>query len=467
MFIGRKRELDLLKRIYKSDKFEFLVLYGQRRIGKTTLLGQFSSNIDCIFFTAKETNDLLNLREFSQTVLKYFGFAEGSLSFDSWQAVFSFVAKQAQTKKVLLIIDEYPYAATANPSLNSILQAVIDHEFTHTKLKLILSGSHVSFMEQDVLGKKSPLFGRKTVAPLQLKPFDYYETGQMLTGFDSLDKLRFYAILGGIPYYLSFVDNQADLATNLERLFFTSNADLLNEPELLLKEEFREASIYNAVITAVARGANKPSKIATASGIDTSSLSFYLKSLLNIGFLEKKLPFGDNPLTSRKGIYNVKTNLFKFWYNFVYPNLTAIELGLGQGVMTKKVLPQIDDFLAKEVFEEIALEYLLRQIRAGKIDLLPTEVGKWWGNDNLEKKQTDIDVVCGDGSHALLGECKWRDSFKEIKELEKLLGKGRLLKGYQTFDYYFFAKKTYGDATKQFANGLPNVHLITAADFFD
>ena len=466
MFVGRSEQLQIFENMYETDSFEFVVLYGQRRIGKTTLLGEFIKNKKAIFFTAKEANDVMNLQEFTDTLSDYFNLTQG-LSFSNWQSAFEFIANQYKDEKTIIIFDEYPYAAMANKSLNSMLQIAIDHTIKYTKVKLILCGSHVSFMEKEVMGNKSPLYGRRTAA-LQLKPFDYFETGLMLEGFSNVDKIKFYSILGGIPYYLSLVDKELTFAENVVRLFFKVNGSLYDEANFLMKEEFREPAIYNSIIMAVAKGANRPHTIQQVAGVDAKSSPFYLRQLVDIGFLRKVLPFGENPLKSKKGIYEIADNTFRFWYEFVYANTSAIELGFGERVAKSKVLPFIDEFIGRSVFEFVAQQYLVRAAKAGIIPFIPTKIGKWWGNDPKEKKESDIDVVFESDHVLLLGECKWRESFAEVVEIWKLVDKSRLLPHYEKYHFYFFTKKSFTENTERILKleEMPTINVVTTDDMF-
>ena len=466
MFVGREEQMGIFENMYQSNDFEFIVLYGQRRIGKTTLLGEFIKNKKAIFFTAKEANDAMNLQEFTEVVAEYFELA-GGIQFATWQSAFEFIGSQEKCEKIIVIFDEYPYAAMANKSLNSMLQIAIDHTLKNTKIKLVLSGSHVSFMEKEVMGSKSPLYGRRTRA-LQLKAFDYFETGLMLQEYSNIDKIRFYSIFGGVPYYLSLIDKQLSFEENVIDMFFKVDGNLYDEPNFLMKEEFREPAIYNSVIMAVAKGANRPHAIQEMAGLEAKSSPFYLKQLVEISFLRKVLPFGENLLRSKKGIYEIADNTFRFWYEYVYPNTSAIELGFGKTVAEKKVLPFIDEFIGKSVFEFVAQQYLIRAVKAGLIPLIPTQVGKWWGNDAKEKKESDIDVVFESENEVILGECKWRESFAEISEVKKLIDKARLLAGYDKYHFYFFTKYPFNEKTVEIARaeGLPEVTVVTVDDLF-
>ena len=217
MFVGRERELASLDRLYDEGKFQMVVMYGRRRVGKTTLISAFISGKPAIFFTAQEANDVYNLRQFSSKVYAYFDLPQSTGAFSNWNDAFAFIAEKAKERRFILAFDEFPYAAAANRSLKSILQAAVDHGFKDTGLFLILCGSHVGFMESEVLGYKSPLFGRRT-AQMKLEGFDYYDAGRMLGGFSDEDKLKFYACVGGTPHYLAQIRAHESFEENLKRI---------------------------------------------------------------------------------------------------------------------------------------------------------------------------------------------------------------------------------------------------------
>ncbi|MDR0287966.1 MAG: ATP-binding protein [Clostridiales bacterium] len=177
MFVGRDKELSVLNKLYEEKTFQMVVIYGRRRIGKTTLISEFITGKPAIFFTAQEVNDTLNLNQFSKQVYNFFDMPVSTRAFVNWNNAFEFLAEKAKNRQIILAFDEFPYAAAANRSLRSILQTAIDHDLKTTGLFLILCGSHMSFMENEVLGYKSPLFGRRT-AQIRLDGFDYYDAGK-------------------------------------------------------------------------------------------------------------------------------------------------------------------------------------------------------------------------------------------------------------------------------------------------
>ena len=235
--VGREKELEQIEKLYNSDYFEFLVMYGRRRVGKTTILQEFSGKHDVIFYSAQEKNDSLNLLDFSKTVQQYF---EGQFiaAFPSWEDAFSYVTKKASNKKTILIIDEFPFMAGPNPSIKSMLQHEIDHHWKNQNILLILCGSSVSFMINDIMGYESPLYGR-TTSRMEVLPFDYLESAKFFPSYSMEDKLIAYGVLGGIPRYLNAFSGKRSIQENIETEILKNGAFLNDEPMMLLKMELR------------------------------------------------------------------------------------------------------------------------------------------------------------------------------------------------------------------------------------
>lgn len=444
MFIGREKELSALNKLYDEKTFQMVVMYGRRRIGKTTLISEFISDKPAIFFTAQEVNDALNLSQFSKKIYAFFNLPESAGAFSSWISAFEFLAEKAKELRFVLAFDEFPYAASANRSLKSILQTIIDHDFKNTGLFLILCGSHMGFMENEVLGYKSPLFGRRT-AQIKLDGFDYYDAGKMLEGFNNEDKLKLYACVGGTPHYLSQIKENESFEENIKRLFFDIAGYLYNEPMMLLQQELREPAMYNSIITAIAGGASRLNEIATKIGEDSPKVSKYLQTLVNLQIVHKIYPFGETPQNSRRGIYRIADNCYDFWYRFVFPNRPEIEGGSGDLIADAEVFGEkLSTYIGKPPFETVCLQYLQRANRRKKLPFTATSFGSWWGTDPKEKAQTDFDVVAANRSdkHIILGECKWKSDINFAGEAKKLMGKDHLLAEYKERHYYIFSKIT-------------------------
>ena len=450
MFIGRENEMAALDKLYNENAFQMVVIYGRRRIGKTTLISEFISGKPAIFFTAQEVNDTLNLSQLSKKIYSFFGIPESTGAFSSWIGAFEFIAVKAKQQHFILVLDEFPYAVAANRSLKSILQTSIDRSLKNTGLFLILCGSHVGFMENDVLGYKSPLFGRRT-AQIKLEGFDYYDAGRMLSGFGNKDKLMLYACIGGTPHYLSQVRADESVEENIRRLYFDASGYMFNEPVMLLQQELREPAVYNSIITAIAGGASRLNEISTAIGEDSPKINKYLQTLISLQIVVKEYPFGENPQNSRKGIYRIAENCYAFWYRFVFQYKQEIESGNGDIVAGAVFSGEaLSSYIGKPPFETVCLQYLQRANRKGKLPFTATSFGTWWGNDPKVKTQTDFDVIAADriGKKIILGECKWRSNVDFGAEVNKLVGKEHLLPEYKERHHYIFSKSPPGAGKK-------------------
>lgn len=463
MFVGRKKELKSLATHYESNQFQFAVIYGRRRIGKTALINEFLDNKKAIYFTAIEENASDNLKRFSQAINHFVDPQINSFSsFSSFEAAFRQIAEIAQKERVILVIDEYPYLAQAYPAVSLMLQSYIDQYYQQTNMFLILCGSSMSFMEYQVLGYKSPLYGRRTVQ-YKLQPFTLKEAQEMLPNYSKLDAFRINSVMGGIPKYLSLVSDKLDVMTNIENTFLNTDSVLFEEPDNLLKQELRDPATYNSVINAVASGASKSSKIATKAHVASGVISNYLRNLISLGIIAKKVPVTeqDNPQTKRT-LYYIKDGMFRFWYTFVSKNISLIEMGY-----TKPVIEQIEqgfsDFLGPS-FEELSQEYLWQHMMDKQI--VPEYfrlLGYWWGTDQRIRQKVEMDIVgiSVDNLAGFFGECKWKNEPISRSVLETLINRSGLF-NYPKKYYYLFSKNGFTDSCKELAKKI-NCHLITFA----
>lgn len=403
MFIGRERELVTLNKLYASNKFEFTVIYGRRRVGKTALINQFIEGKNTIYFMGVESNAKQNLENLSKSIIEYNTGIETETSFLSFQAALEYVFKLSEKERLILAIDEYPYVARSSKSLASTLQLLIDKYKDSSKLMLILCGSSMSYMEDHVLAYKAPLYGRRT-AQMKIVPFDFEETCHYFQNFSDEDKALIYGIVGGTPQYLLQMNDKLSVKDNIMNTYLNSTSALFEEPENLLKQEVREPALYNAIITAIATGASRMSEISNKVGEDTNVCSAYVKNLVSLGIIQKETPYGEK--ASRKSIYSIEDNMFRFWYRFVPENNSIIARGAAD-LAYKRIEPFLPDYMGK-VFEEICKQYLWKLLLSGKCPVEFSSLGRWWGNDPVEKSQAEIDIIAEqDKSTALFGECKW------------------------------------------------------------
>lgn len=465
MFVGRKAELEELERAYSSDEFEMVVVYGRRRVGKTTLLAHFSQGKPALFFTAQQQSPMNNLADFASAIADFFGLPS-DIRFSTWKSALEFLAERAEDEPFLLVFDEFPYAAMNDGSLVSSLQIVIDHAFSNTKLCLILCGSDQGFMESEVLGKKSPLHGRRT-SQIRVRPFDYVDAAKMVPSVNHLDAFRYYACIGGSPYYLSRIDETVSFKENIVRLFFDSAGFLYEEPLMLLRQELREPALYNSILRAIGSGANKQNEIADRAGIEAKAVNKYLRTLIRLDIVERVVPFGEDPERSRRGLYRLSDACYDFWYTFVMPVVGDIEEGMGRIVAENLPGEILATYLGKR-FERVCLEWMRRQSMQGKLPIKASAFGQWWGTNPASREQDDIDVVAADrfARTAVLGECKWRNSFDESAALEKLRKREGCIKDLKVEQIWLFSKNPLSKGTAEKIEADARMRSITLADLY-
>lgn len=461
MFIGRKNELKKLNKLHRNDRFECVVIYGRRRVGKTTLINEFIKNKDAIYFTGLETDSKDNLENLSHSIMRQKLGEEDSLPvFSSYQEALDSVYETAKEKRIVLVIDEYPYLAQSYSGMSSLLQVQIDEKYKDSKLMLILCGSSMSFMENQVLGYQSPLYGRRT-AQFKIEPFKYYEVSEYFPNSEYDEQALLYSITGGIPQYLGFMDKEKSVEENIKDNFFDPVAYLYEEPGNLLKQEAREPSRYNAIIRAIATGSSRVAEISSKTDMESSAVTTYLNNLVSLGIIRKETPITEK--TSRKTIYLIDDGMFRFWYRFVSENASLIQNGMADRVW-KKVSPQISTFMGAE-FEEICKQWLWKQNAAGALPFEFTELGRWWGNDPVKKAQAEIDILAVIDEHtALFGECKWTNGKVDIGILKSLIERSGLFR-YPQKRYILFSKSGFTEGCIVEAKHM-NVVLITLTDLY-
>jgi len=433
MFYGRTSELIKLKEMYESDKFEFAVIYGRRRVGKTTLIREFIKNKNALFFAASESTAPDNLLSLSKCI----GGSNAAPVFQNYESAFSAIFNAAENKRLIFIIDEFPYLAEAYRGVSSILQILIDHNKDNSKLLLILCGSSMSFMENQVLGYQSPLYGRRT-AQFKILPFSFFESLPFFENYCDEDKAVLYGTTGGVPEYLNKINPQKTVRENIVDSFLTPSGHFFEEPSNLIKQELREPSTYNIIIEAIASGSSRLNEIATKCKIESNKCAKYLSSLISLGLVAREYPYGET--ASKRSIYKLENSMFRFWYRFVFPNMSAIVAGLGNAVFDNEVKEQLNAYMGI-VFEDICKQWFFAQAKKGINDESPPffigTIGRWWGTNPLTRKQEEIDIMAAHGDSALFAECKWKNTDIDVyNDLKRKSG----MFNYKTIYLYIFTK---------------------------
>ena len=443
MFYCREKELGDLNKRYQKGKFECLVVYGRRRVGKTALINEFCQGKPHIFFSALNASVQENLTALSKEIYnKNNPGAETFPVYQNFEAAFAEITKMAEKERLVFVIDEYPYLAKADKSVSSRLQHIIDHIWKDSNLFLILCGSSMSFMEYQVLGYESPLYGRRT-GQYKLQALNYKEITAFNPDLSAQDQALVYGITGGIPHYINKLEVEDDIDRALIENLFNTSSYLYEEPENLLKQELREPAIYNSVISAIAGGASRSNEIATKVGLEATICAKYLKVLLELGIIKKETPITEKP--GKKTIYAIGDNFFRFWYRFVPQNISAISAGRIEQIYEPVIKKYFPDYMGL-VFEQMCREYLW--LNADKLPILLSDIGQWWGTDSKAKKEVQIDIVGtpAEGKEYIIGSCKYKNEPIGVDELELLKNYAGVFGKGEKYHYYIFSKSGFTNA---------------------
>ncbi|MCL2321962.1 MAG: ATP-binding protein [Oscillospiraceae bacterium] len=462
MFLGREFELNNLNKLYEKDEFQFVVIYGRRRVGKTTLISEFVRNKPNIFFVSQEYDNAMALEIFSEKVHEFFKLS-GLSSFKSFNSAFDFIADRAMNDRIILILDEFPYLANANKSIPSILQNLIDHKMKDSKLFLIICGSSMSFMENGILSAKSPLYGRLT-SQMKIEAFGFFESSKFVSNYGFEDKILTYGITGGIPQYLLKFSDKRTIRENVLDEILNKSSYLYEEPRNLIKQELHEPMVYNSIIEAIAKGSSRLNDISTKTGIESDRCSKYIHSLMDLKIIKRETPIGE--VEGKKSIYRITDNYFKFWYRFVFNNTELTEQNNGDILYDNLIEPYLSDYIGKEVFENVCMEYLRVQNVSRKLPFIFTKIGRWWGSDPISKTQIEIDILAFHDDNAIFGECKWKNEHFDIAEMNKLIKKAETLKKYSNKTFVLFSKTGFTQAVKDESDKLGNVKLVDLKELF-
>lgn len=401
-FIGRNRQLRFLVDSWESPRSGFIPIYGRRRVGKSELILHFLRGKPALYYLGKKAPGALQVREFLEMASMVF--EEPLLAThpagDWGHAIDAVLERRPAGSKVVLALDEFQWIAEASPELPSLLQERWDRVWQHSNdVLLILCGSYVGFMEREVLGRRSPLFGRRT-GQILLPPFDYREAAAFHPRYSLVDRARTYFLCGGIPFYLRAFSDRGSFEMNVVGQLLDEHAALYGEPDFLLREELREVESYYAVLLAVAGGSTTAGEIARVSGIAPGSLPYYLKQLVELGYIARRYPLTGESRSPRHVRYDLSDPLLRFYFRFVFPEQSQLRrMGPERG-FRQLVKPRLDAYFGS-CFERLCREALPWIYGREGVEAA-FEIGQFWS------PKTQIDVVgLRDDGWTDLGECKW------------------------------------------------------------
>ena len=451
-FANREKELATLESEYKSDRFSFTVIYGRRRVGKTRLIREFIRDKHSLYFLADTGTENLNMERFRNIAAELLNDQLlKQIDFSDWQSLVKYVVTHTgKEKKLIIVIDEFQYLVKINPAIPSVFQSVVDEILQRENCMLILCGSIISLMYKATLGYDSPLYGRRT-SQIKLQALSFDDFQLLFKKVSQVRCLEFYGMLSGIPKYIELFEPHSDIYKSIEKNFLDPNRFFYQEPRFLLNEEVSSNKTYFSILQIIAEGSHKLGEIASRMGVKTQNITSFLNTLRDLEIIEREVPiFEANPEKSRKGLYFFKDYFLKFWFKFIFPFSSYLEMGHTSWVLSS-IRNSFNEYTSL-VFEKTAQEIIMKN---PPFPIL--KIGRFWDKD------LEIDLVAIGKTEILFGECKWsnqkvggnilRDLKKKVshlrfKELEN-----------KTINYALFSKKGFTRAVMEMKD--KKTHLIS------
>ena len=415
-FVDREQEMETLQSEYEKDGSALVVLYGRRRVGKTTLISEFIKDKNALFFLASEESEAQNRSLLKEKVAEFINSdLLRSAEVKSWDVLFQSIMDTPFESKPVIVLDEFQYLGKANPAFPSIFQRIWEEILKDKSVMVILCGSLISMMESQTLAYGSPLYGRRT-AQIRLKqiPFAYYH--EFFPGKSHRELIEMYAVTGGVPKYIELFSESGDIYSAIRKCVLNRSGYLYDEPHFLLQQEVTEVGSYFSIMRAIAAGNSKLSAISAVLEIKATSLTKYLKTLIDLDILEREVPITEeNPERSKKGLYKIKDNYLRFWFAFVYPNMSFIESGHSEIVMNKIKKSLVRNHIAF-VYEDVCKERMWELNAEDRWPFNFTKLGRYWD----ARTEVDIAALDPEGKNLILGECKYWQEPVDVDVLRNL-----------------------------------------------
>ncbi len=465
MAIGRKEELALLESKYNSERFEFGYLYGQRRIGKTTLVEMFVADKKSLTFYATDSDDGDLRAMFSHDFAKQTGSPYVG-TFSNWFDFFDAISEYFGSEKGVLVIDEYPNIVLTRDGKRkatdfpSALQKAIDLRFAKGKSMLLLTGSNVSFIEKEIKDTKAPLYERNTFQ-LKLFKFGWPDACLALRRIeDQKEKARILSITGTFPYYLSLIDPSKSARENLRALFFERTAMFTDDPSKVITSDVATGGLYASLLSAISEGVETVTALAERFSTDTSKVSKYLAELVESGTLRRATDFR----SERNVYYRIDDPMLAFYYRFVWRNAEWIRRGHGP-LIEAEFSEQIERFIERR-FESSCMEYLAYLNKNGMLPCFFREFQNMRIEHSKLGRSIEVDIVAENKGKGLVGECKFSKSPKGIAEYRGMKEDCSVppLSNLSTIDFYLFSASGFSDSLLSASD--PKLHLIDLKKMF-
>ncbi|MDD2567271.1 MAG: ATP-binding protein [Thiovulaceae bacterium] len=430
MFANRHKQLKLLNDEYASERFSFTVLYGRRRVGKTTLLKEFIKDKPALYYLVTLESAPIVIKRFQHIVATFFNdtFLK-NLEIKDLPQLFEYLAQKDFDKKLIVIIDEFQYFSKIDASIPSQFQYIVDELLKNKNFHLILCGSIISMMYEQTLSYDAPLYGRRTSA-IKLEAIEFGYLQEFFPNKSTQQLIELYSVLYGVPKYLEMFVASGDIFENIEKNILNSMGYLYSEPQFILQNEVNEPITYFSILEVIASGEHKLGNIASKLGKNVQNITSFISKLIELDIIYKDVPITEtNPLKSKKGLYFIKDNFFRFWFSYVLPYKSQLEMGNTKYVL-EKIKENFHGFVAP-VYEKLAIEHLMQ-----RYDLL--KCGRWWD------KNEEIDALGIGEDHLIAAECKYSNKKVGVDILTSLQKKAEKVEyKFPVTRYVLFSKSGF------------------------
>lgn len=397
MHIERMMEMQYLNSCYEKEGSQMIVLYGQKKIGKTKLLKEFSAHKPFAYYKARSCAVREQQFQWAGELAK-----EGikTDSYPSFAQILEALTRQKTQKKVI-IIDEFQNIVKMGSSFMTELVEFLHNDWNNQEVMVILCSSQVGWIENSMITKIGAI-AYEITGFLKVKEFGYRQTAEYFTNYPVKECVETYAVLGGVPGLWACFDDTKTVRENICEQILSKNGLLSEEAERFVAEQLRETNVYHTILAAIAAGKYKLNDLYAHTGFSRAKISVYLKNLMELEIVEKVFSYDtagkENTL---KGIYRMKNHFVNFYFKYIYPNASRLELMTSEEFYDMYIAPTFDSFVA-QYFQSVCMEYMEENNKAGKLPFHYSKSGEWVG------KAGTIDIVAQDDAGTTLAAlCNW------------------------------------------------------------
>ena len=464
-FVDRSDELAALDDVWAGRAAQLFVLWGRRRVGKTELLNRVAADRRSLYFEATNITQAEQLLDLSAELARVSGnalLAQQPLT--SWEAALTAIKQFVGDERTIVILDEFQFLAAQEAGIGSIVNRWWRSTGRHLPIVLVLAGSEVGFFEREVLGGE--MYGRRT-GQLQILPLRYRDAALFHPGYAPEDRIRAYAICGGMPYYLERFTDDTPLEEHILRHTLYRDGFLFQEADLLLRQELPDPRNHVSVLRAIAQGQTQNNQVAARTQLSASQVTQIVATLERMQLVRTLRPV-TAPQRSKKSVYEIRDGFLSYYFRFVDPARSRLRTrAQAEAYLAEVVLPQLDRFVSKGAWEQIAQDYVLEKEHAAA-------VGSWWGQvptgEGRKTRSQEIDIVAVDHSGAVTatGSCKWTTTKLSRSEDHLLTAtEPHIPRAGAVRRHYFFSRAGFAeDLTRLAAADGDRYRLVTPADVY-